>query len=405
MDEPLITIDEARARVLEVAGGRVGEEVVSVDEALDRILATDLRASQDSPPFDCSAMDGYALGPGATPGVFGLAGESRAGTPYVGSSLREGDAIRISTGAAIPGGTRSVARQEDTACTPRIDEIAVLTEVTQGANIRASGEDMRSGELVLGAGTWIGPGEIGAAVAAGARALNVARRPIVTVVCTGDELRAPGAQLGPGEIHNSNDPMLRAFARRAGAAPGPGGGRVSDDPDTTARTLDAALDLCDVLVISGGVSVGPHDHVRPVLERLAVTPHFWGVALQPGRPTWFGSRGGKLVFALPGNPVSVAVTFTLFVRPAIEALLGARPERTILQTARLATDVRRNGKREQAIRVMLETHEDQLLATPTGPQASHMLTSLARADALALIPRGAGMLPAGTIVSLELLPR
>ena len=197
--------------------------------------------------------------------------------------------------------------------------------------------------------------------------------------------------------------MLRALARRAGAQP-QRGGKVGDDPGLTEATLARELDRCDVLVVSGGVSVGVHDHVKPALERLGVERHFWGVALQPGKPTYFGSRGRTLVFALPGNPVSAAVTFSLFARPAVEALLGLTPAKQLRRRARLATDVRRNPARDQAIRVELELDADQLVARPTGKQDSHLVTSLVRADSLALIPRGDGALPAGAVVELEPLP-
>ena len=161
-----------------------------------------------------------------------------------------------------------------------------------------------------------------------------------------------------------------------------------------------------MLVISGGVSVGPHDHVKPTLQQLGVTEHFWRVALQPGKPTWFGTRDGKLVFGLPGNPVSAFVTFTLFVRPALAALQGANEERGPRRSATLGVAVERNTRRDQAVRVRLKPDDDgTMLAFPTGPQGSHILTSLVEADALAVIPQGEGELPAGTQVTLETVPR
>lgn len=403
--EPLISIDRARARVAAAIPRPVRTELVTIDDALDRVLAAAVVATGSMPPFDCSAMDGYALGPGATPGAFRLTGESRAGTPYAGPALAGGEAVRISTGAAVPAGAVAVVRQEDTTATGSVTSggVEVTIAIEAGANVRGAGEDMRTGEVVLSPGGRLGPGELGAAVAAGAADLLVARRPVLAVVCTGDELRAAGTPLGAGEIHNSNDPMLRALARRAGAS-AHAGGQVGDDAAQTEATLGRELEHCDLLVVSGGVSVGAHDHVKPALERLGVERHFWGVALQPGKPTWFGTRGDTLVFALPGNPVSVAVTFSLFVRPAIEALLGLEPPRSPRRRARLKEAVRRNALRDQAIRVRLEPVDDGLLAEPTGKQDSHLLTSLVRADALALIPRGEGMLAARSIVELEPLP-
>jgi molybdopterin molybdotransferase len=255
---------------------------------------------------------------------------------------------------------------------------------------------------VLTAGTALGPAELGFATAGGAGQLTVARRPQVAILCTGDELRAAGEELGPGEIHNSNAPMLRALALRAGALTDDAQ-RLADSPADTRAGLEAALAQADVVVVSGGVSVGPHDHVKPALTALGVRERFWGVALKPGKPTWFGQRDGTLVFGLPGNPVSSVVTFTLFVRPALAALQGAvLPPRG---EGQLAVAVRRNPGREQALRVRLEHSGGAAIATPNGPQGSHLVSSLVGADALAFIPAGEGELPAGALVALEPLPR
>jgi molybdopterin molybdotransferase len=229
----------------------------------------------------------------------------------------------------------------------------------------------------------------------------VTRRPAVSVLCTGDELRAAGEPLGPGEIHNSNAPMLTALAERHGARTAPAR-RLPDDRDATERGLTQALQSSDVVIVSGGVSVGPHDHVKPALAALGVQEYFWRVALQPGKPTWFGTRDGTLVFGLPGNPVSAVVTFTLFVGPALAVLLGAEtsgashPARAVLTES-----VPRNPQREQAIRVRLAHTGGEVRATPTGAQESHMITSLIGADALAMIPAGEGEMPAGAPVALE----
>jgi molybdopterin molybdotransferase len=180
---------------------------------------------------------------------------------------------------------------------------------------------------------------------------------------------------------------------------------VRDDRGATGQALVAALRSNDVVVISGGVSVGPHDHVKPALEALGVTELFWRVSLQPGKPTWFGAKGEKLVFGLPGNPVSALVTFVLFVTPALSALAGEAVEELTTQTATLSSPVRRNPHREQAVRVRLESDDGRLVASPNGPQGSHLISSLLGAGALALIPPGEGMLEAGSPVDLVTLPR
>jgi molybdopterin molybdotransferase len=395
----MISIAEARRRVLDAAAP-LGAERVPVAEALDRTLAEDIVATTDVPPFPSSAMDGYAVQAGPAGRELTLAGESRAGTP-ADTHLEVGHAIRISTGAAVPDGATAVIRQEDT--TERDGAVELSAAIAAGANIRPAGEVLRAGSTVLGRGTRLGAVELGAAVTAGAGELSVGRRPRVKVLSTGDELREPGAQLHPGEIHNSNAPMLTGLAAHAGAICLPAG-RLPDDPAATETGLAEALAHADVVIVSGGVSVGPHDHVKPALANLGVREIFWRVALQPGKPTWFGSRDGKLVFGLPGNPVSAAVTFALFAAPALAKLQGAA-EQNVERRAELATAVRRSADRDQAIRVRLQTDDGALKAAPNGPQGSHVITSLLGADALALIPAGEGELPEGTVVALAPLPR
>jgi molybdopterin molybdotransferase len=400
MSGSLLTIAQARQLVLNHSV-QLGAESIPVTEARDRVLATDLKAAGDVPPFPCSAMDGYAVSPGPAGRTLTIVGESRAGTPSP-RTLGDGEAIRISTGGAIPAGARAVIPQENVDASG--GQIVTRAAVEPGDHIRDAGEDMRAGTTVLRAGTLLGAAELGAAVSAGAAELTVAKRPRVQVLSTGDELKAPGEPLGPGEIHNSNGPMLVALAEHLGATcPAPG--RLPDDRAATEAGLARGLDTADVVIVSGGVSVGPHDHVKPALEALGVEQVFWRVALQPGKPTWFGRRAGTLVFGLPGNPVSAVVTFGLFVRPALIALQGRAAERLLESEAVLATPVPRNPDREQALRVRLERQNGRLLATPNGPQGSHIVTSLLGADALALVPAGEGRLEAGATVALEPLPR
>jgi molybdopterin molybdotransferase len=396
----LISIPEARERVLREVTP-LPPETVGLDDGFDRVLAEDVVAAGDVPSFASSAMDGYAVQAGPAGRELKVTGESRAGAPSE-STLASGEAIRISTGAAVPSGASAVIRQEDVR-DGQAARILTTADVQDGANIRAAGEDMRAGAPVLPAGTILRAAELGAATAAGAGQLLVTRRPVVSVRCTGDELRAPGEPLGPGEIHNSNAPMLTALARRAGAVV-LAAQRLPDDPEATETGLAAALRASDVVVLSGGVSVGPHDHVKPALAALGVIERFWRVALQPGKPTWFGTSEEKLVFGLPGNPVSAVVTFTLFVAPALSALLGARTTGWQPSTAALGVVVRQSPVRAQALRVRIRSGPDGLTATPNGPQGSHIVTSLVGADALALIPVGEGELPAGAPVQLIQLP-
>lgn len=390
----LITIGQARERVL-AAAQPLAAETVAVTDALGRVLAEPVLASADVPPFSASAMDGYAVRAGPAGRRLTVVAESRAGTPSS-RSLGDGEAIRISTGAAVPDGATGVIPQEEV----EVQDGAVIlqAEVTTGAHLRPAGEVMRAGTPVLPEGTRVGAAELGAAVSAGAASVAVFRQPRTAVLCTGDELREPGEPLAPGEIYNSNGPMLAALARRCGAV-SDGWRRLPDDPVATEAGLGEALENAELVIVSGGVSVGPHDHVKPALASLGVEERFWGVALQPGKPTWFGVRGRSLVFGLPGNPVSAAVTFSLFAAPALAKLQGRSAE-TPNSTALLGIAVSRNRRREQALRVRLEHRDGTTVALPNGPQGSHVITSLVHADALALIPAGEGSLPAGTPVTL-----
>ena len=397
---PLLSIAEARSRVL-AAAARLADEDVLLDDALGRVLAEDVTAAGDVPPFDNSAMDGFAVAAGPAGRRLRVAGESRAGAP-AGAPPAEGEALRISTGALVPAGTEAVvpveqAREEG-------GEIVVEQEVVPGRHIRRAGEDVAAGAVVLRAGSRLGPAELGVAAIAGRGTLRCAARPRVALVATGDELVPAGEPLGPGQIHDSNLVALAGLAAGAGAEVV----HRTRAGDTLAATRDAlatALDASDVLLVSGGVSVGPHDHVKPALEALAVEERFWRVALRPGKPTWFGvAPSGALVFGLPGNPVSAMVTFLLFARPALLALQGAEPA-AARRTARLAVAVPRTPARDEAVRVTLHDGEHGLEARPTGPQGSHVLTSMLGADGLALVPAGDGDLPAGAAVEVELLER
>lgn len=391
-----LTIAEARRVVLD-AVRPLDAVTVEVEHALGSVLASEVTAATDVPPFSSSAMDGYAAETGPAGRTLDVVGESRAGSPSD-LSVQPGQAIRVSTGAAIPTGTGGVIRQEDVEDLD--DAIRTNTPISQGQNIREAGEEMRAATPVLLPGTLLGAAELGAAVSAGAGTVRVARRPRVAVLCTGDELRPPGEPLGPGEIHNSNGPMLRSLAQAAGATVSTCE-RLPDEPAVTRAALARSLDEVDVLLISGGVSVGPHDHVKPALSALGVQELFWRVSLQPGGPTWFGSRGDTLVFGLPGNPVSVVVTFTLFVRRALGAMQGFSPKPSLDTEGRLAVAVARNPRREQALRVRVQRSNGTLAVTPNGPQGSHLVTSLVGADALAFIPPGEGELSAGSLVTLE----
>lgn len=391
----LIAIEDARGRVLE-AVSLLPAEPVPLASAFGRVLAEQLVSGLDLPPFRNSAMDGFALaaGPG---GELRVVGESRAGRPFEGA-LEAGKAVRISTGAALPAGAEAVVPVEDAEAA---DGVVRVPDTEAGANVRLAGEDVREGDVVLRPGVVLGPAEVAMAASLGLPELSCAARPRVAVLVTGDELAEPGEALGPGGIYSSNGFALHGQAERAGAEVTLRES-VGDSYEDTRAALERALDAADVVCVSGGVSVGEHDHVKPALRELGVEERFWGVALKPGKPTWFGQRGDVLTFGHPGNPVSAMVTFQLFARPALLALQGAAPDAARAEAV-LAQPVAMSRAREQAVRVRLEPGADGWRATLRGEQGSHQLSSMLGADALALIPAGEGELPAGERVSVELL--
>jgi len=391
----LISIDEARRRVLEAVQALPAEDV-PLAEALGRVLAEDVESPIDVPPFDSSAMDGYAVvaGPDAD---LEIVGESRAGRPAA-ERVMPGTAIRISTGAVLPAGATAVVPAEATSA----DDGRVRVRASEeGDNVRRAGEDVRAGRVVLPAGTPLGPAEIGVAASVGRGSLSCSHRPRAAILVTGDELTEPGRALRPGGIYSSNGWALAAQVERAGGLV-VRRETVPDEAAGTREALAAGLDSAGVVIVSGGVSVGPHDHVKPALAELGVEERFWGVRLRPGKPTWFGTRGDTLVFGLPGNPVSAMVGFQLFARPALAAMQGADASAR-RSRATLDEPIPRHGTREQAVRVHLEVSDDGWHARTTGPQGSHMLTSMLGATALARIAPGEGEVPAGERVEVELL--
>jgi molybdopterin molybdotransferase len=395
VDRELLPMEDARRLVLG-AVRPLPADTVPLGEALGRVLAEDVESAADVPPFDSSAMDGFALVAGEA-GKLRVVAESRAGRPAV-RAVGPGEAVAISTGAQIPAGADAVIPVERVDAS---DGAVHVPAVAAGANVRRAGEDVRAGELVLRAGTELGAAEVGVVASLGRAEVRCGGVPRVAVLATGDELVEPGEPLGPGQIHDSNLHTLAALAQRAGADVVLRR-HVPDERAATVEELGEALEVADVVCVSGGVSVGEHDHVKPALAELGVEESFWGIRLKPGKPTWFGTSGDQLVFGLPGNPVSAMVTFILLARPALRALAGADPH-AAQATAVLDSALPRNPGREQAVRCRLAARDDGWHAEPTKDQGSHVLTSMLGADALARVPEGEGELAAGERVAVELL--
>ena len=394
-----VSIEEARTAVLERAR-RLRSEEVHLDDALGRVLAVDARAPTDVPPFAASAMDGFAIRAADTTGGAArlrVVGEARAGTE-AGVSVRRGTAVRISTGAPIPEGADAVAPQE--LASSDNATVVVDGEIAVGRHVRPRGEDIRAGELVVEAGTVCGPAELGVLAAMNIPHPRVVRRPRVAIAGTGDELTDPGTPLKPGEIRDSNGPALGGAVHRAG-------GelvtrlRVGDDLEATVAVLAAGLRDVDMLITTGGVSVGPHDHVRSALRRLGARVVFAGVRMKPGGPTTFAvGEDGTLVFALPGNPVSALMAFRLFVVPALDAMLGRSGEH---HPRKATADEPLEGAvgRTTVIRCRTTLQDDGWHVRPTKSQESHILTSMLGVDALALVPEDRDGIEAGEPVEIE----
>jgi molybdopterin molybdotransferase len=394
-----VSIDEARSAVLEHAKV-LGSEEVYLDDALGRALAVDASAPSDVPPFAASAMDGFAIRAADT--IDGSArleviGESKAGMG-AGVAVRSGTAVRISTGAPIPEGADAVVPQELTASED--STVVVDRQISLGHHIRPAGEDIRAGELVVCAGSLLGPAELGVLASMNIPRPRVVRRPRVAIAGTGDELTDPGKPLKPGAIRDSNGPALGGAVHRAGAELVTRM-RVGDDLEATVAVLGAGLRDVDMLITTGGVSVGPHDHVRPALQRLGFREVFAGVTMKPGRPTTFAvGQDGTLVFALPGNPVSALMGFRLFVVPALDAMLGRE---TVIHPVNAVADEELPGAigRTAVVPCRTTLHDDGWHVRPTKSQESHILTSMLGVDALALVPADRDQIAPGEPVEIE----
>lgn len=388
----LLSVEDALARILERARPLASERV-PLGAAAGRVLAEPALARVDLPPFASSAMDGFAIRSADTPGELRIAFHVAAGKA-VEEALPSGRAAEIATGGAVPEGADAVVPVERVSVSG--DAVVVTEAVDAGANVRPRGGDVRAGDVVVEPGVLLGAVQVGALAAAGVADVVCARRPRVAVLATGSELRAPGETLDHGQIYESNRAMLAAALRAAGAEveelP-----VVADDEPAHRAAIERGL-AADVLVTSGGVSVGPHDLVRRVEADLGVEEIFWGVAVKPGKPLSFGVRDATLVFGLPGNPVSSLVGAVLFVRPALLALQGAREPRPAYERAVTAAPLVRNEHRDEYVRAVRHVTEDGAVVEPIRGQDSHMIVRSAAADALVHVPRGTGTVAARAAV-------
>lgn len=396
----MISESEALAAIL-TAVPPPEAETLTLSAAAGRVTARDVRAVLPLPGFDNSAMDGWAIH-AADCGKSGLplriSGEQPAGADR-GLTVREGEAVRIFTGAPVPAGTAAVVMQEDAA--HQGSTVTVREAAEPGEFIRRAGSDVCAGQLLIRAGEVLTPARIGVLASQGMNAVLCGRMPEVSVICTGEELTAPGTALPhSGALYNSNGPMLAALLQSRAAAVVPSVDTVPDDLVVLTECLRARLEQSDVLVIAGGVSVGDHDLVKPALQALGIAPQFWKVSIRPGKPFLFCTAGRKLVFGLPGNPVSAFVTAVLFVLPALRRLAGARAAAPVFTRAQAAAALTNKGDRAHYFRGTYDSAAGTFQST--GVQESHALGGLGHANALARLEAGAVCEAGGLLTVLPL---
>ncbi len=388
MNKPSLSLEDALEKILACVPQAVSERI-SASNAVGRFLIASPLAKANIPTFDNSAMDGYAVRSadtrGAskeTPVVLQLCGRVETGDVFQGE-LAAGECIRIFTGGPLPKGADAVVMQEDTELlTLKESEVRILDEIKPWENIRLLGEDVRKDKPLGNPGEAMTPALIALMLATGVDRLEVGHRLVVGILATGSELVEPGCELPPGKIFESNRAMIAALAQQAGAEtvvyP-----IVKDSLDETRNALKSAFEHCDMVVTSGGVSVGEMDFVKPAFEELGGTLEFWKLAIKPGRPFVFGRWGGKLLMGLPGNPVSAFVTFLLLVRPALLKWQGAGKLGLSIQTGRVGEAIHNSGERRHFLRVRMDASGN---VRPAGVQASHILSSLAASNGLVDMP-------------------
>ena len=397
----MLSVDEARDRVLAVFGPLPAVEV-DLSDALGMVAAANVDAPHALPPFDNSSMDGYAVrcadvvrATESTPVALNLVGESRAGSPSD-ATVEPGTAVRIMTGALVPDGADGIVIVEDTT----ESEGRVVVRAPAGPYIRVAGEDLRDGEVAVPAGAQIDAGALALLASCGVKKIRVHRRPRAALLVTGDEFANPESELEPGQIRDSNSVALKTLAKEAGAQVS-FHALVPDDLEEALDLFEDASHKADLIVSSGGVAVGRYDVVRDVVEKLGQVD-LWRVAMQPGKPVVLGRINAVPFLGLPGNPVSVHVSFEQFVRPAIRKQLGHTRLLRGRLPARLTEDLKKVPGRLHFVRVRLAWSNGFLEATPTGPQGSHIQSSLVSCDGLAHFPKDADHLPAGSEVTVEI---
>lgn len=403
----MVSYDEA-LRILLDATTLLGAERTKLVNALGRVLAEDIVADEAIPSLDNSSMDGFAIrssdvaaATAQSPVVLGIIGESSAGNIFEGN-VGIGEAVRIMTGGVVPDGADAVIPLERILLV-NDDSVKVSAPVGAGENVRRSGEDMKKGETVICCGTRITPAHMGILAALGYAKVRVYRQPMVHILATGDELVDIHAKISRGVARNSSSYALAGHVQAAGGIPKILG-IVPDKRKRLRKAIENALD-CDLLLLTGGVSVGKYDYVAEALSLVGVETLFHGVNIKPGKPLLFGRRNNALVFGLPGNPVSTSVTFLQFVRPALYRMIGMNPHQPVRLNALMQDGLTKKDDKRHFVRGVYSNVQGQLTVKTTGNQGSGVMSSMARANCFIVIPEDRHTMKAGDTVHIELIDK
>lgn len=400
-----LSFEQALQRILDTVKAKRIQRNVSIRESLNQVLAEDVRSPMDVPPFINSAMDGYAV----NSGDFSDKGETRlkvigksfAGAPFQGS-LKAGEAVRIMTGAVLPQGADSVIMQEHVQV--ESDDILIGNQHQAGQNVRHPGDDFKQGDTILCAGDRLTPARLGLLASVGVTEFKVTQPPVIAFFSTGDELKGVGHTLAPGEIYDSNRYTLYGMIRNMDVD-AIDMGVLPDNREQIQASLVEAAQTADVVISSGGASVGEADYIKQILDDIGQV-NFWKIAMKPGKPLAFGHVGKALFFGLPGNPVSAMATFYQFVQPAVSLLQGETPQSGPLFNATCLSDIKKRPGRKDFQRGIARVNDNgDWEVTTTGGQGSHMLSSMCKANCFIVLARESGDITAGSPVKIQLFNR
>ena len=400
-DPNSLTFEQALQRVVDGVSPIRARRSVTIRESLDCVLADNVTAPMNVPPFINSAMDGYAVSSGDLPASgevrLNVIGKSFAGKPFD-AAVKPGECVRIMTGAVVPDGADTVVMQEHAEVDG--DVIKIGDEHTAGQNVRHPGDDFSTGDVIISAGERLTPAKLGLLASVGVTQLNVVRTPVVAFFSTGDELKAVGETLQPGDIYDSNRYILFGMLKKMGVHC-IDMGVIPDVREQIELTLQEAADCADVVITSGGASVGEADYIKQILDDIGQV-NFWKIAMKPGKPLAFGQVNKALFFGLPGNPVSAMATFYQFVQPCLRLLEGEKLSQAIRMQARCLSTLKKRPGRMDFQRGILGSDENgELVVDTTGMQGSHMLSSMAKANCFIVLPRESGTVEPGTRVEVQ----